>query len=74
MSSIYSLPDKAFRLQLKIAMKMSKISYQILDETNRLFVYPKDRARFDQLERRRNKVIEIGEKQIGIRRNKKESR
>ena len=54
---------------------MSKISRQMLDETNRLFVYKEDRARFDQLERRRNRVIEIGKEYLnGTRRNKEESR
>lgn len=70
--NLYSLPPKAFRLQLKLAMKMRKISVPI-DETNKMFVRPRDRERFDQLERRRNKVIKIGEKQIETRRNKKES-
>ena len=61
--NLYSLPDRFFRLQLKIAMKMSKISYQV-DDTNRLFVYKKDRARFDQLEKRRNRVIELGKEYL----------
>lgn len=70
--NLYSLPPKAFRLQLKLAMKMRKISVPI-DETNKMFVRQRDRERFDQLERRRNRVIQIGEKQIETRRNKKES-
>ena len=61
--NLYSLPDRVFKLQLKIAMKMSKISRPI-HETNGLFVYKKDRARFDQLERRRNRVIEIGKEYL----------
>jgi hypothetical protein len=74
MNSIYSLPDRIFKLQLKIAIKMSKISRPI-HETNGLFVYKEDRARFDQLERRRNRVIEIGKEYLnGTRRNKEESR
>jgi hypothetical protein len=53
---------------------MSKISRPI-HETNGLFVYKEDRARFDQLERRRNRVIEIGKEYLnGTRRNKEESR
>jgi hypothetical protein len=73
--NLYSLPDRIFKLQLKIAIKMSKISRQMLDETNRLFVYKEDRARFDQLEKRRNRVIEIGKEYLnGTRRNKEESR
>ena len=60
MSSIYSLPSKAFRIQLKISMAMSKISKYFGGENSRpgLWVAPENKKRFEQLRNRRKKILE----------------
>jgi len=60
MSSIYSLPSKAFRIQLKISMAMNKISKYFGDENSRpgLWVAPENRDRFEQLRNRRKKILD----------------
>jgi len=61
MSSIYSLPSKAFRIQLKISMEMSKISSHFDNDYpnfNGLWVAPENRDRFEQLRNRRKKILE----------------
>lgn len=61
MSSIYSLPSKAFRVQLKISMAMSKISRHFDDgylNFNGLWVAPENKKRFEQLRNRRKKILE----------------
>jgi len=61
MSSIYSLPSKAFRIQLKISMAMSKISSHFdngYQNFNGLWVAPENRDRFEQLRNRRKKILD----------------
>lgn len=61
MSSIYSLPSKAFRIQLKIAMAMSKISSHFdngYQNFNGLWVAPENKKRFEQLRNRRKKILD----------------
>jgi len=59
MSSIYSLPSKAFKVQLKIANAMNKISRHFGDENSSgLWVAPEKKKRFEQLRNRRKKILE----------------
>jgi hypothetical protein len=59
MSSIYSLPEKAFRIQLKISMAMNRISWHVgSGESSKLWVPPEKRDRFEQLRDRRQKILD----------------
>jgi hypothetical protein len=59
MSSIYSLSEKAFRIQLKISMAMNRISKHVGDEnSHHLWVAPENRNRFEQLRGRRQKILD----------------
>lgn len=59
MSSIYSLSEKAFRIQLKISMAMNRISKHVGDEnSSHLWVAPENRNRFEQLRDRRQKILD----------------
>jgi len=59
MSSIYSLPEKAFRIQLKISMAMNRISkHSGGEDSNGLWVAPENRDRFEQLRNRRKKILD----------------